>query len=507
MSSKERTVGERFGQPTLAQAPAAGPAPAERFGDYELRGELGRGGMGVVYRAYEPALRRLVALKMVLPGVAADEAELARFQSEAAAAARLHHPNIVSVHRVGAHEGRHFYSMDLVEGPSLAQRLEAGPLPGRDAARYLATVARAIHHAHEQGVLHRDLKPGNVLLDHDDQPHVTDFGLAKQTNADARQTRTGAVLGTPSYMAPEQARGEKELGPGCDVYGLGALLYELLTGRPPFKGEAPLETLLQVLENDPAPPRLLNPNVPRDLETICLKCLAKAPRDRYPSALALAEDLERYLQGESIRARSFNMLDRLAWMLERSQYDAEFGAYGTMLYWWAGIVGAVHLAKFWATETHQPVATVFTVQSTQFVLMLVVFCAYRGRRLLPATSAERTLWSVWISYMLGCCLISFVSKVLFGLERLYEGVDYPFFAITAGMSFFVLGSGYWGRCYAIGLAFFALAGVMLLGLNWAVLEYGALWTVVLLVIGRRLRQFGQRAELARGASGGEDRLS
>ena len=195
-----------------------------RIGDYELLYEIGRGGMGVVYKARDLKLNRFVAVKMILPGAIPDENDLQRFHTEASAAACLRHPNIVSVHQVGVEDGRCYYCMDLIEGPSLAKRLAGGPLPGRVAARYLVGVARGIEHAHQRGILHRDLKPANILLDADDQPHVADFGLAKQMTADDRgQTRTGSILGTPSYMSPEQATGVKEIGPACDVYGLGAL--------------------------------------------------------------------------------------------------------------------------------------------------------------------------------------------------------------------------------------------------------------------------------------------
>jgi hypothetical protein len=468
----------------------------QAFGDYELLGEVGRGGMGVVFKAWEPALRRFVALKMLLPGAVGDEADLRRFRAEAEAAARLHHPHIVAVHRAGSLDGRHFFSMDFIDGPSLAQRLADGPLPGRTAARYVAVVARAIHHAHQAGILHRDLKPGNVLLDARDEPHVTDFGLAKQFTPDpaagaAGQTRTGAILGTPSYMAPEQASGSRALGPACDVYGLGAVLYELLTARPPFRAETPLDTLLQVLQSEPAPPRLLNPRVDRDLETVCLKCLQKDPRDRYPDAQALADDLERYLHGDSIQARSFNLVDRLARTLERSQYDVEFTAYGTLLYWFAAIVAVVYLVKHWFIVTRQPIPWILGSQVVQFALMAGVFWRYRRHALLPTTTAERQMWSVWIGYLTASVLISVVSGVLLDPEKLYQGVLYPYFSCVTGLAFFALGSNYWGWCYAYGAAFFLLPFLMLLHLGWADLEFGGLWTAALVRIGSRLHHLGR----------------
>jgi hypothetical protein len=479
---------------------AAGPAPP-RVGDYEILGELGRGGMGVVYRAREPGLGRFVALKMLLPGAAPDPEELERFRSEAAAAAGLRHPHIVAVHQVGTHEGRPFYSMDLIDGTSLGRRLADGPLPGRAAARYLAAVARAIHHAHQNGVLHRDLKPGNILLDADDQPHVTDFGLAKRLGADRGQTRTGAVLGTPSYMAPEQALGRKDLGPACDVYGLGALLYECLTGRPPFRSETPLDTMMQVLERDPAPPRLLNPKVDRDLETICLKCLQKAPRDRYPSAAAVAEDLERYLAGDSIQARSFNLLDRLARTLDRSQYDVEFHAYGTLLYAFAGVVAVTHLVKHFALEARLSPGWIFALQVAQLAVLALLFWRYRPHGVAPATAAERQLWSVWVGFFAASLMTGLVVWVHSGAGAVYARANYPHFAVLTGLAFFVLGSSYWGKCYALGLAFFALAGLMLLDLRWAELEFGGAWALTLLALGRRLHALGG----ARPAGGGPAR--
>jgi hypothetical protein len=484
-------------QPTEKTTSASAGPPAsripegERFGEFVLLGEVGRGGMGVVYRAYEVKLDRVVAVKMILPGALASEAELQRFNIEASATARLHHPHIVKVHRVGIHEDRHYYSMDFIEGPSLAQRLAHGPMPSRPAARYVAMIARAIHHAHEQGILHRDLKPANILVDAADQPHVTDFGLAKQFTSDTSQTRTGALMGTPGSMAPEQAAGEKNLTPACDVYGLGALLYELLTARPPFKAETVIDTLYQVMEHEPVPPRLLNPRVDRDLETICLKCLRKAPRDRYGSAAELAADLDRYLHGESIQARSLNMVDQLARMLGRSQYDLEFRHYGSMLYVFAVIVGTAHIIKHFLIAGRQAVAWIVGVQVVQFALLILVVGRWRrSGSLVPRTTAERQLWSVWISYVVTCALMGLCTHWLYGEEALYEGKLYPYYALVGGMAFFVLGSSYWGRCYAISMAFLVLGLVLAWFPGWGALGFGGVWVMALVTLGTHLRGLG-----------------
>jgi tetratricopeptide (TPR) repeat protein/predicted Ser/Thr protein kinase len=299
-------------EPTPGNGLGPAEAPAGAFGDYEVLGEIGRGGMGVVYRARQRGLGRLVALKMVRPGTARPETEAQRFRNEAGMAALLDHPNIVPVHEVGQ-QGEHLYlSMKLVEGGSLAGRVADFRDDPPAAARLVATLARAMHHAHQRGVLHRDLKPSNILLDAEGRSYVTDFGLAKQPEADSSLTQSGAVVGTPSYMAPEQARGRRaEITTATDVYGLGAVLYALLTGRPPFQGTSVLETLEQVKGQEPEPPRRANRRVSRDLETICLKSLHKEPGRGYGSAEALAVDLERWLNGEPIEARPVGRASRL----------------------------------------------------------------------------------------------------------------------------------------------------------------------------------------------------
>jgi hypothetical protein len=331
--------------PTVSAAPGSPAEPATLAADsaaaaaesppappgYEILGELGRGGMGVVYKARQLEPPRLVALKVVLAGEYAGADARARFRTEADAAARLSHPNVVAIHAVGEHDGRAFMALQLVEGGTLAGKLAPGPLAFRPAVRLAQHLGRAVQFAHERGVLHRDLKPANVLLAPADDPEeigtpkIADFGLAKPLSDDSSlaagvRTQTGAILGTPSYMAPEQAGGKREVGTAADVWALGAILYECLTGRPPFQAATMLDTLLQVAAEEPAPPRQLRPDCPRDLETICLKCLQKDPRRRYATAGALADDLGRYLAGEPIAARPVGRLERMGKALKRRKH-------------------------------------------------------------------------------------------------------------------------------------------------------------------------------------------
>ncbi len=296
--------GGNWPRPGLSETASSGSPPYPAIPGFEILNVLGRGGMGIVYKARQIRLNRLVALKMILRGEHARPEDLVRFLAEAEAVAALQHPHIVQIFEVGQHGGLPFFVLEYLEGGSLHRKLQGVPLPAGEAAQLVETLARAIHTAHERGIIHRDLNPANVLLDREGRPKISDFGLAKRVDGVGCLTQTGAIMGTPSYMAPEQASdGGKGVGVPADIYALGAVLYELLTGRPPFKAPTSIETVVQVKSDEPVPPRRLLPKVPRDLETVCLKCLQKEPARRYATATALAEDLKRFLNGEPIRAQ------------------------------------------------------------------------------------------------------------------------------------------------------------------------------------------------------------
>ena len=339
-SSSAHDAGTAAPRPWTAQPP--------HLSGYEVQDELGRGGMGVVYRAWDQSLHRPVAIKMLLAGDFARPDERERFGREAEAAAGLRHPNIVQVYHVGELEGRPYFMMEFVEGGSLGERLAVAPLAAGPAAALIATLAEAVQAAHDRGIVHRDLKPANVLLTADGTPKIADFGLARRLDDGAGLTRSGVPLGTPNYMAPEQALGlTHSIGPAADVYALGAILYEALTGRPPFRADTTAETLRQVVEQEPAPPSRWNSTVPRDLEVICLKCLRKEPHRRYASAAALAEDLRRFERGEPITARPTGLLERSARWLGRRRVQVAALALGALL--GIALVGA----GLWLESVHE----------------------------------------------------------------------------------------------------------------------------------------------------------
>jgi eukaryotic-like serine/threonine-protein kinase len=381
------------------------------FADYELLEELGRGGMGVVFRARQKSLDRIVALKIVVAGSAATRADLARFRGEAETAAQLNHPHIVPVYDVGQHNDLPYFTMRYVPGTTLAERLADGPLPGREAARLLAPVARAIAKAHQQGVLHRDLKPSNILIDAESRPYVSDFGLAKrlvpESGEDARTqlygplTQTGAILGTPGYMSPEQAAGSRGvIGVGTDIYSLGAVLYAMLTGRPPFQAASPVDTVLMILEQDPVSPQLLNPRVDRDLEMIALKCLQKPTELRYQSADELADDLDAYLADEPVSARSSHFNQILTRAFRETHHVSVLENWGLLWILHAVVLLILCLVtnafQLSGVASRWPYVTLWTIGLGTWA---TIFWNLR-RRSGPITFVERQIAHVWAGSMM-----------------------------------------------------------------------------------------------------------
>lgn len=428
-----------------------------RFGDFELLEEIGRGGMGVVYRARQLSLNRSVAIKMMLRGLHASPAEMDRFRAEAAAVARLEHAAIIPVYEIGEFEGRDYFCMKYVKGQTLSARLASGPLPPREAARILAVVARAIHYAHRRGILHRDLKPSNILLDEHDQPHVMDFGLAKHVKDPASLTRTGAVLGTPAYMAPEQAAGARgQVGPGSDVYSLGSILYHMLTGRPPFQAASPVDTVLLVLEQDPVPPRLLNPNADRDLEMIAIRCLQKPADLRYSSAAALADDLEAFLKDEPISARSGRLTQVLVRFFRETHHATVLENWGLLWMWHSlallTVCALTNAMQWYGFRDRWYYIGLWTVALWTWA---GVFWRLR-RRVGPVTFVERQIAHVWAASMAAIGLLFFVE---IQLEMDVLSLS-PVLGLIAGMVFVVKAGILSGSFYAQATALFITALAM-----------------------------------------------
>ena len=460
-----------------------------RHGDYELVEELGRGGMGVVYRARQLSLNREVAVKMILDP-AASHAALRRFQAEAEAAARLDHPNIVPVYDVGDMEGRPFFSMCLIEGETLAERLKRGPVPQREAARIVALVARAIDVAHQMGVLHRDLKPSNIIIDHEGIPFVMDFGLAKQHSGDAATlTRTGAVLGTPAYIAPEQAAGNRgQIGPGVDVYSLGTILYHLTTGQPPFQADSPVEMVVMVQEQDPLPPRRVNQSVDRDMEMITLRCLQKPPDLRYATAAALADDLEAYLHDESISARSGHLAQVIGRIFRETHHAPILENWGVLWMWhslvlfvvcfstemlvWAGDRNRLHYVGLWIVALWGWAA---------------IFWAIR-KKMGPVLFIERQIAHVWAASMIAIAGL-FPLEYALGLDTLTLSPALP---LVTSSVFIVKAGMLSGSFYLHAMALLATSAAMVIWEDYGHLIFGVVAAAVFFFPGLKYYRRGLR---------------
>jgi serine/threonine-protein kinase len=490
-----RRIGRRL-RVRAALEPAASVETAESLPEvegYEVLGVLGHGGMGVVYKAKQRRLGRLVALKMIL-GAGAGPAERARFRVEAEAVAALQHANVVQVYQTGEANGQPFLALELVGGGSLADLLRGGPLPARRAAELVERIAGAVQHAHERGIIHRDLKPANVLLASDGTPKVTDFGLAKLLG-DSSQTRTGDVMGTPSYMAPEQATGSKQVGPLADVYALGAILYECLTGRPPFLGASVLETLRQINEHDPVPPSRLNPAVPRDLEVICLKCLEKDQHHRYGSAKELADDLRRYLDGEPVSVRSATVFDQVERALRRSNLDPRFREWGRMLLILAPMPPLIllPLVLLFGDRPHYPY--LILAATALVVLSIRVFVFWAGRsvmRVVPAAQ-RRQIHVVWFSHAVVFVVLLFVVWLTTPPDqpdRLL--LAYSYWLLTAALVLFSM-APHAGFLHVLGGVAVLLSVVAALAPTWSPMIVGLFASLIMTSMGlflRRLRPNG-----------------
>ncbi len=409
-----------------------------RVGDYELLQEVGRGGMGVVFRARQISLDRFVAVKMILRGRLASELDLNRFLSEASATARLQHPNIVPVYEVGDIDGRPFFSMKFIDGVTLGDRMVDGPLPEREAAEVVATIARAVGFAHRQGVVHRDLKPSNILIDGEGVPMVSDFGLAKRFGVENDLTRSGVVVGTPSYMSPEQASGRREnVGPASDIYSLGCVLYHALTGRPPLVAESMMELVMLVLEQDPTPPRALRPRLDRDLEMIVIRCLQKPIDLRYETAEDLADDLEAFLRDEKVAAGSGRFMQVVARLFRETHHAAVLENWG-VLWMWHALVLLIASLLTWVLEINS-VTNRFLYAAVWIVGLgtwAAVFWKLR-QRIGPVTFVERQVAHVWGASMISIAMLFplewWLGLPVLALSPLLGVVSASVFIVKAGM--------------------------------------------------------------------------
>ena len=427
------------------------------FASYMLESELARGGMGIVFRATRISDNQPVAIKMILRGDFASDAERQRFQAEAEAAAKLDHPHIVPIYEIGQFEGRAFFCMKLIQGQSLAERLERGPMPAGRAAQLLSQITSAIEYAHQQGILHRDLKPSNILLDDEGNAYVADFGLAKQQEGSAATlTRTGAILGTPSYMAPEQATGQRgKLSQSTDVYALGAILYHMLTGRPPFLGSSPVETVMMVLEQDPVPPRILNRLANRQLEMVCLRCLQKPTDLRYRSAAALGLDLDRFANNQPISAKVGRFGQVVGNVFRETHHASVMENWGLLWMWHSLVLLVACLITEYLYRREYDWWVYPIVWCVGLGAWAIVFWMIR-RKMGPVMLVERQIAHVWAAAMI-CVAFLFPLEMYLDLKPLDLA---PLLGVMAGMVFLVKAGMLSGMFYIPAIVMYLTAVVM-----------------------------------------------
>jgi serine/threonine-protein kinase len=479
--------------------PAAPPGTWSLPG-YEILGELGRGGMGMVYRARQESLNRVVALKIIRSDLGESPVSVQRFRLEAEAAASLDHPHLVPIYEIGEYQGQNYFTMKLIEGGNLSDQIPALVSNPQAASQLLATVARAVHYAHQRGILHRDLKPANILLDGTGQPHVTDFGLARRMMGDSALTYSGAIVGTPSYMPPEQAAGQKTVSTAVDVYSLGAILYELLTGRPPFRAATALETVQQVLECEPERPRRINPHIDRALEAICLKCLEKASADRYPSAEALAEDLEAYGRGEPVLAERGTPLRLVRLLLRESQHREVMVQWGYVWMGHAALIFALFLITnllTWVGVVHpMPYVVLWSIGLLALVAVVWWFRYRDGVRLTPI---ERQIGQVWAMFALGAVLTGVINHLMgFEVMKLL-----PIVVLECGIGMGCTAAILGGSFYPLALACVVLAVVLAVVPSVGPLLFGTVFAIGLFVPGWKYSRL-QRADVDEQADRSKD---
>ena len=461
------------------------PEPAEVslagtvIGSYHIECEIARGGMGVVYRATQQGLDRPVALKLISSGVLASREERRRFRIEAEAAARLHHPGIIAIHEIGSWQGYEYFSMTLVDGPTLQNTVDAKCFDDAATAKTVRDIAQAVAYAHHAGIVHRDLKPDNILLSPEGRPMVTDFGLAKWHRDGTLMTRTGQVLGTPNYMSPEQAGGRADCDTAADIYSLGAILYALLTGRPPHAGTSAAEVLRSVLQDEPLAPRHHRREVPPVLEQICLKAIRYEPASRYASADALADDLDRYLAGEATSADSSGLLDRVTREINRDQHQSHFVHWSRTLVTLGVVIFVAHAVMFALVQAGWSADVAYWIPrgGMMVVLMAIIFRS-RGGSLTPRTVAERPVFSIWLGYLATLATMNILCSVY----DIDQGDRFAIPAALSGFGFIAMAGHVWGGAAILGVLFQGTAIAAVYFPETSPLIFGGTWLLSLCVL-------------------------